>query len=104
MVMDKPALGTFGAYLEQREKLGWSRHGPAKVSAIGLLGILAQEQSRALSISELMAKSGMGFSDYWEALKSLEAGGLVALTGTAATQVVEMTSKGEEVALLAQTK
>ena len=39
-----------------------------------------------------------------EALKSLETAGLIALTGAAAAQLVELTAKGEEVALLAQTK
>ncbi len=102
--MDKPALGTFGAYLEQREKLGWSKHAAPKVSAVGLLGILAQGPNRTLPVSDLMAKSGMGFSEYAEALKSLETAGLIALTGAAVEQMVELTSKGEEVALLSQTK
>ncbi len=98
----KTKAGSFSAFLEARQRRERSRQVPSKVSAISLLGILAETEANELPVAELMSKSGMGFVEYAEALKSLEAAGLIAMSGAAGAEEVRLTSKGEEVVTLSR--
>jgi predicted transcriptional regulator len=94
--------GSFSAYLEARQKRERSQRAPSKVSAISLLGILAETEQKELQVSELMSKSGMGFAEYAEALKGLRTAGFLDMAGEPGNEVVQLTPKGEEIALLSR--
>mgnify|MGYP001081657309 CR=1 FL=1 len=100
--MDKPRAGSFSAYLEERQKRQRREQGAPRVSSFGLLGILLEQENRELPISELMSRSGMGFVEFSDALKSLTAAGMISLGGGKGQEVATLTAKGEEVALLSK--
>jgi len=100
--MDKPRAGSFTAFLEADLKRQRKERGAGGAGAIGLLGLLLQRDDRELPLSEFMSQSGMGFVDFSEALKSLQAAGMISLGTAAGQEVATLTSKGEEVALLSK--
>ncbi|MCP5110063.1 MAG: hypothetical protein GY953_04435 [bacterium] len=100
--MEKQRIGSFTAYLEEKQRLQRSRQPASKVSAINLLPILAAAEGKELPVSELMSRSGLGFGDFSKAYVSLETAGLIELDSGSGEEVIRLTAKGEEIAAVAQ--
>lgn len=71
-------------------------------TALTLLVKLAQAPKQQMSVTELMAASGMAFGDFAEALKSLGDLGYLTLAGPPGDEVTSLTKLGADVSLLAR--
>jgi predicted transcriptional regulator len=98
----KTRAGSFTAYMEAELKRQQTPRARSGAPALSLLGVLAGAEDKQLPVTELMSKSGMEFLDYAEALKSLEAAGMIDLDRTTPQEFVSLTPKGQEVALLSR--
>jgi len=68
-----------------------------------LLYLLADSARQALPVGVLMGASKMGFNEYSDALKRLQAGGFIVLSGAHGEEEVRLTEQGANVASTART-
>lgn len=88
---------SFGTFLEKMKQYQ-STERTVGESPLRLLTILANSGPRP--VPELMAESGMGFTDFAEALKTMREIGLITLTDQPGHEVVAITPSGEQMAQL----
>lgn len=96
MKQQKPGTDSFATFLEnlkRREEQSQQAPGGASLKLLTIL-----KESAPLPVPELMAKSGMGFAEFTEALKVMRDVGLIALTGQAGRETAELTPNGKEIA------
>lgn len=93
--MDRPRLGSFTPFLEERARLEKSE--AADVSPIRLLTLLSQSGG-AMSTADLMQASGMPISSFAEALQTVRIAGFVQVGGD--PEAARLTDKGKDIAAL----
>ena len=91
----KPKTNSFGTFLETIHYGSTDRRGPVKDSLTLWSAIVA---ARPVPVSELMRDSGMDFTTFAEALEALREAELIVLAGQPGQEMVELTSRGEQVA------
>ena len=92
---------SFSAYLGAKER-SRSSAAPSSGTPLALVNALAGAEQMQMPVTELMTASGMAFSDFADALKSLEKSGYLTLSGPASAEVAKLTPLGEDVARLAR--
>jgi predicted transcriptional regulator len=102
--MERSKADSFTAFLEAEERVRSSAQRPSGGTAFTLLLKLAEAPSQQMPVTELMAASGMSFSDFAEALKSLADSAYLRLDGAPGNEVASLTKLGEDVARLARQK
>ena len=102
--MPRTKADSFTTFLEARERQKSSTPAVAGVTPLTLLFKLAEAPQLQISVRELMAASGMPFTDFADALKNLKDSGYVTLSGPPTNEVAGLTKLGEDVARLARPK
>jgi hypothetical protein len=87
---------SFSAFLEAKQKSRSSAPNSAGTS-LSLLSALAGAQQNTLGLTELMTASGMGFTEFADALKNLKDSGYLALSGPPNAEMATLTPLGEGV-------
>ena len=87
---------SFSAFLEAKQKSRPSAPSSAGTS-LSLLSALAGAPQNTLGLTELMTASGMGFTEFADALKSLKDSGYLALSGPPNAEMATLTPLGESV-------
>jgi predicted transcriptional regulator len=87
---------SFSAFLEAKQKSRPSTPSSAGTS-LSLLSALAGAPQNTLGLTELMTASGMGFTEFADALKSLKDSGYLALSGPPNAEMATLTPLGESV-------
>jgi predicted transcriptional regulator len=98
---------SFTTFLEAQERLKSSAPPAPPVTGITplmLLFKLAEVPELQMPVTELMAASGMSFTDFAEALKNLKDSGYLTLSGPPSNEIATLTKLGEDVARLARLK
>jgi predicted transcriptional regulator len=105
--MQRPKADSFTTFLEAQERLKSSAASARPVmggTPLTLLFTLAEAPELQMRVTDLMAASGMSFTDFAEALKSLKDSGYLTLSGPPSSEAATLTKLGEDVARLAQPK
>lgn len=106
--MERLKADSFTAFLEaqQSRKVSAQRTSlPAPGSGgtpLTLLVRLAQAPKQQMPVAELMVSSGLAFTDFAEALKSLGDLGYLTLAGPPSNELASLTKLGDEVSHLAR--
>ena len=85
---------SFSTFLETLERLNPSKGEGTQKKRTSLHLIKKLASSGREPLQNLMIHSGMGLIEFADNLKQIQEAGLVALSGTGADQVVELTSTG----------
>ena len=105
--MERLKADSFTAFLEAQESQKVSAQktslaAPASGgTALTLLFRLAQAPKKQMPVAELMASSGLAFTDFAEALKSLGDLGYLTLAGPPGNELASLTKLGDDVSRLA---
>jgi predicted transcriptional regulator len=102
--MERPKADSFTAFLEAQQRLQSSEQSVVDITPLTLLFKLAEAPNLKMPVTELMAASGMSFTDFAEALKSLNESGYVTLAGPPSNEVASLTKLGEGASHLARAK
>ncbi len=100
--MERPKAGSFTAFLEEGQRLKSSAQKAPGITPLTLLFKLSEAPEHRMPVTELMAGSGIAFTDFAEALKSLSESGYLKLAGPPSEEVASLTKLGEDVARLAR--
>ena len=101
--MERSNASSFTAYLKEKQRLRAAQQPPpAGATPLSLLQVLADASGHQLPVKDLQSASGMFFTDFAEALKSLKQSGYLTLSGPPAEEVAGLTPLGENVAQLAR--
>jgi predicted transcriptional regulator len=92
---------SFSAYLEAKQRMKSSAPASGGTS-LALLSTLANADQQQMAVKDLMVVSGMPFSDFADALKTLKESGYVALSGAGDTEVAKLTTLGQDVTRLSR--
>jgi predicted transcriptional regulator len=88
---------SFSAFLEAKQKSRPSAPTTSAGTSFSLLSALAGAPQNTLGLTELMTASGMGFTEFADALKSLKDSGYLALSGPPNAEMATLTPLGESV-------
>lgn len=100
--MERPKADSFTTFLEEQQRLKSSATPPATgPTPLTLLFKLAQAPGLQMTVTELMAASGMSFTDFADALKNLKESGYLTLSGTSSNEAATLTKLGQDVSRLA---
>jgi predicted transcriptional regulator len=105
--MQRPKADSFTTFLEAQERLKSSAASAAPVTGVTpltLLFKLAEAPEARMPVTELMAASGIAFTDFAEALKNLKESGYLTLSGPPSNEIATLTKLGEDFARLARSK
>ena len=106
--MERSKADSFTAFLEaqQSRKVSAQKTSPAASASGGtvlpLLVTLARAPKQQMPVAELMVSSGLGFTDFAEALKSLGDLGYLTLAGPPSNEIASLTKLGDDVSRLAR--
>ncbi len=102
--MERSKADSFTAFLEERQRRKSSAQKTTGGTPLTLLFTLADAPNQQMLVTELMTASGLAFTDFAEALKSLADSGYLTLAGPPSNEVASLTKLGEDVARLARPK
>lgn len=88
--------GSFYAYLEASQRT--AANPPVNGATMALLNMLDAADQKQKGVTDLMVASGMSFTNFADALKSLQDSGYVTVNGEGALQIAKLTALGQEVA------
>lgn len=106
--MERSKADSFTAFLEaeQSRKVSAQKTSLAAPAAGGtaltLLVTLAQAPKQQMPVAELMVSSGLAFTNFAEALKSLGDLGYLTLAGPPGNELASLTKLGDDVSRLAR--
>jgi DNA-binding IclR family transcriptional regulator len=102
--MAESKANSFTTYLEEKQR--WEREKQAAPVAAGtafsILAVLASRGPDAVTLADLQAASGMGFTNFAEAIKRLQEMGYITVTGAPGGESAQLTQLGTDVASLAR--
>lgn len=101
--MAQSKADSFSAYLEAKQRSNPSAS-PSLGTALSLLNILTAAPQKTMAVTGLMTASGMAFTDFAEAFKSLRESGYLTVSGGPSAEVATLTALGEEVSRLSRSK
>jgi hypothetical protein len=101
--MERPKADSFTTFLEAQQRAKPNAATPmAGATPLTLLFKLAEAPALKMPVVDLMAASGMSFTGFADALKSLKDSGYLTLSGPPSNEVVSLTKLGEDVSRLAR--
>ncbi len=101
--MERSKADSFTAFMKEKQRLKSMRE-PLQQGAtpLTLLNVLADAPRQQMPVQDLQAASGMSFTSFSEALKTLQESGYLALSGPPGGESAVLTPLGVDVAGLAR--
>jgi hypothetical protein len=94
-----PQKTTISPFLEALGASSKESAPASKKISIQLFTLIARE-GPATPVSKLLEQSGLGFTDFAQALTAMESAGLAEVKGSGSNQVVELTDIGSRLATI----